>query len=701
MTRASDGGHSGQAADAIPRLVPAFLIFSLIGNLCILVSPIFMMQVLDRVVPSGNTATLLLIGGLALAALGVQAAVEAVRDIVLARLARWCEADGVRAALVRPADEGQAGVESVAVLVRFLGGQAVLTALSLPWLPLFVLALFLVHPAFVGLLALLVALSAAARAGTHALCRADDAQAAGLARQETETLSRAAEFACRTGDTSIAANLHRRFHALQTERHARLDARQVAASSGTGAAAFLRTSGQVLALGLGAWLVTTGSLTAGGMIAASLILSRTHQSIEALVGQGADIRAGLAALKAQSGRAGPVPDASTQIGEFAGALAAEALIVPRGGGAPPRLDRVSFRLEPGECIAIIGGSGSGKTTLLNALAGIDPAPIGSVFFDESEIRGLPPASRHRAVGILPQRADLMPGSIRDNICGFDADADDAGIVAAARAAGVHGLISALPGGYDADLDASPYLLSAGQAQRVALARALHRSPRYLFLDEPNALLDADGERALTQTLLRLKGQGTTIVMVLQRSGLLGLADRVLRLEAGRVADFGARAEVLARLGAGARQIDLPLRETSLQDLRDWIAAQFTRTGDEGFSQKAQIVGAELFLNAVESRPDGAELTARLGFRFIGDTRCDLSLRVALAGDEPARLAEARARVAKGGGFLGDLPRGLMSLATVDHLAERFDIEAGEDATLYAVALTGEAGAGTLAGVRPA
>lgn len=674
------------AAAHLPRLAAPFLVFSLVTNLAVLVSPVFMMQVLDRVVPSGNIATLVLLAALAFGALAVQALVDTARDIIRGRIARWMEHDGLRRAMECAPDAARREIEQSAGIARVIEGPVAIAALSAPWLPLFAVALYLVHPAFVALLVVLVAAAAMVRLAGGILAGDDADAATQLAARQAAVARQAADFAARSGDAIVSRNLLDRFARLQAQRHAALDTAERYGHASRAAEGFLRGSGQIAALGLGAYLVTIDAMSAGGMIAGSIIVSRTLQGVDGLMSHGARIRDAYRDIRGLRDARPDAPAQATGIDSFEGALTAEGLVVPRGSGAPPRLDRVGFRLAPGECLAVVGGSGSGKTTLLRALAGIEPAPIGSVFLDESEVRTLPAKTRHRQIGYLPQRADLLPVSVRDNICSFAPDAEDARIVAAARAAGVHGLISALPAGYDTDLGAAPHLLSAGQGQRVALARALYAGPRYLLLDEPNALLDADGERALLQTLERLKSGGTTIVMVLHRSGLMGLADKVLRLDGGRVADFGRRAEVLGRLGMGQRQVRLPLREASLQDLRDWIASQFTRTGDEALSQTAQIVGAELFLDALAAGPADSPRMATVVFRFIDDTHCEMTLEADCAEDPGLRLEAVRATASRDGGFLGDLPGELVSLATVDRLAERFDIHSDGQATRFAVRL---------------
>lgn len=291
------------------------------------------------------------------------------------------------------------------------------------------------------------------------------------------------------------------------------------------------------------------------------------------------------------------------------------------------------------------------------------------------------------MGYLPQRATLLPGSIADNIAGFALERDDDRVIAAAKSAGVHGLIAALPEAYQSDLSLIPHLLSAGQLQRVALARAIYHQPRYLFLDEPNALLDSDGERALAQTLSRLKSQGTTIVMVLHRSGLMGLADQVLRLDQGRVVDFGPRPEVLARLGGNGRQIRLPLLASSLQDLRDWISAQFTRSTDEPFSQKAQLVGMEMFNIALSAPVEETPRSILLQMKFLNDCECELSMQEDAPSEQEAKMIRVRKQLDQGKTLPEDRPQDEISMAAVTRIAKHFEVRSEEDRTFYRAALT--------------
>jgi ABC-type protease/lipase transport system fused ATPase/permease subunit len=603
------------------RLLPPLLVLSLVSNLSILVSPLFMMQVLDRVLPSGNQSTLLLLGMVAAGALALQACVDAARDKSLTRTACWIEKHGTAAALAGPNPQSQ--VDQVGRLSQFLSGPGAVTALSMPWLPLLLGVLALLHPAFALTLLGLLCLSALARWATGVTTGPLEKQAQTLASMAQDTLRKSANYHGRGAGT--AGNLRRRFQTALNQKLAVLASFQSATARGAAIGAFLRQATQIIALGLGAYLVTIDALSAGGMIAASLLMGKTHGLTESAVQNWPDIRRALASFQDLHRSDATSARAATSIDSLSGGLRVESLVFPRSAGEPPRLDRVSFTLAPGEFLVIAGGAGSGKTTLLKALAGVAPAPIGAAYLEDSEVRSLSDEDLFRHVGYLPQLAPTLPGTVAENISCFDPAPRDADIVDAAKTAGMHGLISALPQSYESNLETQPYLLSAGQTQRLALARAIFNKPKYLFLDEPNALLDAEGERALFQTLAKLKEQGTTIIVVLHRSGLMALADKVLRLEMGRVADFGTRSEVLARMDTGQRQIELPLLETSLQDLRDWVAAQFSRGNDEAFRQKAQILASEAFSALFLAGPKDIKRKVLVRFEYQSDTACDISL----------------------------------------------------------------------------
>jgi len=553
-----------------------------------------MMQVLDRVVPSANLNTLLLLLCLAVAAVLTHALIEMYRDIAFDKSARWVEKIGAQKALSTPTTDREMIIKNVGICSTFFRSSQAATALNIPWIPVFLITLTLIHPLFTFLVIGVVLSMFLLKTITQILMEDVQKNAHFTASQENETLQDAHDITLISGMRAIAENLGQLYFRLQSKRHNYEDQSTLVKTAQTSGLVFFRTVTQSLALSLGAYLVVKGSLTAGGMIGASIITAKTVSTIETCINSITHIKDSYRAYKSLEQEMGRISAPQTEVISLKGDLKCDGLTHPRGGGAPPRLDRVSLQLETGECLAIIGDSGSGKTTLLHALSGIDPCPIGSVFLDESEIKTLGPQTVQNTVGYLPQQARIIKGTIAQNISCFQHAPDDEKIIDAAKLAGVHGLISALPQAYDTEMGTQSYLLSAGQKQRVALARSIFQEPQYLFLDEPNALLDAVGERQLCDTLAILKKRGTTIIMVLHRSGIIGLADKVLLLDQGRMADFGSRSEVLARMNDGKQRITLPLQAASLLDLTDWIVAQFVRHSDKEFCQNAVMVANEMF-----------------------------------------------------------------------------------------------------------
>ncbi|KPA23200.1 Type I secretion system ATP-binding protein PrsD [Shimia sp. SK013] len=357
----------------LKRLSVPLVALSLITNLAILVNPIFMMQVLDRVVPTGNMHTLAMLLGVALGALALQAMVEYLRDVSFHRAAHWLERASLPAVLASPRDVRDALMTDRNQLSGALSGGAAVTALMLPWIPLFLLVLWVIHPWFLAMAICLTGLSATVRLAGDSLLGAGRSQHAKLSQQEATTLRDAEVVIAGSGMPGMFRNLLDRFSATMSRRLSVADQMTRPTVATASLSSFLRAATQLLGLSLGAALVVTGDLSAGGMIAASLILARSVANIEQILIQWPQMTAARSAFH----RLGAIPDvaepSATEIPKLSGALSCKSLIFPRGGGAPPRLEKISFALPPGSCLAVVGSSGGGKTTLLEALSGVAPA----------------------------------------------------------------------------------------------------------------------------------------------------------------------------------------------------------------------------------------------------------------------------------------------------------------------------------------
>lgn len=689
ISRLSTAAPSGHSLQQLRSLLPAFLVFSFIGNLSVLVSPLFMMQVLDRVVPSGNLNTLVLLLMIAALAVVANAAVSWCRDMSLARTAYWVETQMTPIALAQPLSVRKDMLEDLSTFVHVVGSGTGAMVLGAPWVPFFVGVLWLLHPGF-ALFAIVMTAFIVAVALLRANLSGQSQQAtAALQQERSHVLAQMARHGRLSGMMGLGRNLSQRYLAKLGHEGPHADRLARFESGFDSVSGIIQTTAQIGSLAIGAGLVATGSLSAGGMIGASILMGKTIATIDGLVTRRHLLSEALRCWRTLNQMEAQGVAEGVEIPNLEGTITAENLIFPRGGGAAPRLDRISFQIEAGACLAILGESGSGKTTLLHALCGIDPAPIGSVRMGDVDLRTLPPSQCHREIGYLPQMAELLPGSLAENISCFAAELDSDRLVEAARLAGIHGLVSSLPDGYQTMFPEQAYLLSAGQVQRVALARAVYHRPKFLFLDEPNALLDGQGEKQLADTLGRLKQAGTTIVMVVHRAGIIGLADKLMVMERGQVIDFGPAPEVFRRIGGADQRLRVSVNQASLADLEDWVRRQFSRKSDGLFRDRATRIASEMFAFAAQNGPDVPDRFLTFTFQFRNEVECELSvaeLGAKVAQQKITKVRDALQNTTETPTMSGDEK----ALANVIQLADRFIVASADKQAAYRVELRANA-----------
>ncbi|NWG46239.1 MAG: type I secretion system permease/ATPase [Alphaproteobacteria bacterium] len=535
-----------------PGAVAGVVLFSLVINLTLLAAPLYMLQVYDRVLASGSIPTLALLTLVTLGIMAASAGLEFYRAQVLSRLAlrfdlTWSEPllrrllRSVGARARARTHQPLRDIESVRAL---LCGHAILAVLDAPFVPIFLVVLFALHP-LLGVLGLVAALSLVAIAlGTELATAASIRQASGASSHAHRLVENAERNALVVSAMGMMDSIARRWSDVHVQALAANERATDRKDAFRALTKFVRPGLQTGVLGLGAFLAVRGEISAGSIVAASIVLGRTLAPIEMAVGSWRELVIGRQAyarlreaattfLKAPEGRISlPAPE---------GRLQAENLVVPGREGQPPVLDRISFALAPGEALGLVGASGAGKTTLLNLLAGVWQPARGSVRLDDAELGQWDAADLGRHIGYLPQEIGLFDVTVAENICRLGT-ADPEEIVRAARAAGAHEMILRLPDGYGTRAGEGGASLSAGQRQRVGLARALYGRPRLILLDEPNAHLDARGEDLLRQTIRKLKEEGCTIVIAMHGKGLLAFVDHVLELEDGRCKRFVPRAE---------------------------------------------------------------------------------------------------------------------------------------------------------------
>jgi len=529
--------------------------FSLAINLLYLAGPLYMLQVYDRVVPSGSALTLLMLTLALLIAYLALAGLDTVRARVLTRASVRLDqrvAQRVMKAIVdHPASAGGARSQLLRDfdhLRQFVGGAGIHALFDLPWAPVYIVVIGLLHwtlGAFAlacGVLLVLMALV------NEWLVRAPLAEANVAATRNysfTEMSLRNAEAIRAMG---MMDGLLRRWG---RDRNRTLE-RQVVASDRAatvqGTMKFLRLSMQSVILGLGAWLVIEHSVTGGAMFAASLLLGRALQPVEQIVGSWrtlVSVRGSWRRLD-ELLRASAAGAPSVALPRPAGNLAVEELTFVVPGSAKPLLRGVSFDLQPGEVLGVIGPSGAGKSTLARQLVGVLAPSAGAVRLDGADVGPWSRGTLGQHVGYLPQDIELFADTVAANINRFQ-PGDDAAIIRAARLAGVHDLVLRLPQGYDTQVGEGGAVLSGGYRQRLALARAVYGDPSLVVLDEPSSNLDADGDRALIDCIRELRQRGVTVVLISHRPATIGLADKLLVLWEGAVVLFGSRADVMRRL----------------------------------------------------------------------------------------------------------------------------------------------------------
>lgn len=539
-------------------------IFSAAVNLLLLVMPLYLLQVYDRVIPSSSLHTLTYLTIAALGALAALGLLEIVRGQYANRMAVRIDAELGSAAFMAALKSPRAAfgdvqpLRDLATLRSFAASRALFFLFDVPFAPLFIFILYFVHPFLfyltTGGAVILAALAlvnqaATARSGAHA------AETLVAAMNSAQTFARNFETLKAIGMLSnVTETWGQRF--AQSLRASDRLARTNAFYSGLSRT--LRMILQIAILGAGAYLVLEGEMTAGMIFAASVISSRALQPIDQIIGGWRQIVESWLAWRRvrESARAA----VAEQRGSIAlppprGAVSVDQLIyfVPNAdSGSAPLIKRVSFELAPGEAMALIGPSGTGKSTLARLLIGAIEPRSGVVRIDGADIRNWDSDALGQHIGYLPQEVELFPGTIAQNIARFDTGEVDEAVIEAAKRAQVHELILKQKQGYATEVGPGGIRLSGGERQRIGLARALYGDPMLLVLDEPNANLDAEGEAALEKAILQARARKATVLIITHKISIASICDRILMLRDGQIELVGPSREVIQRLSQGSQ-----------------------------------------------------------------------------------------------------------------------------------------------------
>ena len=545
----------GRAIAACRGQFVAVAVFSGVVNLLQLTVSLYMMQVFDRVLATRSLDTLFWLSAIAVAAIALLALLEGARGQVMGRAAAWIEArvapEGFTRALeaqLRGRPYRMEALRDMSVCRNWLGSPGALALYDVPWVPIYLAAIFLLHPvmgwvALAGAV-LLFLLTLLSEATTSPLLK--KANIANLAsHRRAEAVARNAEVIDSMG---MAPAVLQRWREGLAEAAPLQDRAADRASLLSSLTKFTRLALQIAILGLGAWLTMRQEITSGASIAGSIIMGRALAPVEQLIGgwKGlVQVRQALTRLKAflalprlrPPGLPLPEPD---------GKITSERLAYAPPGSAAAIIKGLSFTFEAGDSVAIIGPSAAGKTTLVRLLIGTLAPSAGAVRLDGADVSTWLREDLGRHVGYLPQDVELFEGTVLRNIARMgEAVPDD--VFEAARLAGCHEMILRLPQGYDTEVGENGQQLSGGQRQLVGLARAMFGRPKLIVLDEPDSSLDGDSEARLLKAIRELKTRGTTVVLVSHRPVLVQGVDKVMVLRDGQIEAFGPRQEVLSRV----------------------------------------------------------------------------------------------------------------------------------------------------------
>jgi PrtD family type I secretion system ABC transporter len=531
-------------------------LFALLVDVLYLASPIYLINVYDRVLSSGNRYTLVMLSAaLALATLAL-VLLDNTRGKVLMRMGIRLDHDLARPlmrTLVRRGSlpGGSRSAQSLRDLDNFrqvVTGPAILILFNAPWTPLFSAVLYLLHPvlaleAVLGAAALLALAVANELAIRRPMAAAADAARTNYAA--ADELVRNAEAVMSMG---MEAPLVERWTASRTDFLALQLTASARAAGFAGAIKLTRYLLQALIVATAVWLILDQVVAPGVLFPAMILLGRALAPVEQAAQSWKSILgarhafATIASLLSEP----MVPSSSVALDRIEGGIAAERITLALPGRDKPILRGVGFQIAGGQVLGIVGANGSGKSSLARVMAGIWPASAGSIRLDGADLAQLCREDVRRAIGYLPQDVQLLSGTVAENIARFT-DADGADVVAAARRARVHEQILRLPEGYDTDVGDGGMRLSGGVRQRIGLARAVFGDPPVVILDEPNANLDADSEAGLVALMSELRDRGRTVVIIAHRPHLMATADFLLLLNEGTVELFGPRAEILPRI----------------------------------------------------------------------------------------------------------------------------------------------------------
>ncbi len=545
------------SVQACRQALKSVMIFSMFVNLLMLTGPFFMLQVYDRVLSSRSIPTLVALGILVVVLYAFMAILDVLRSRIVARAGvrlddtlapRVVDAMMIHSANKTP-NVGSLPARDLDTIRQFVSGPGLIALFDTPWVPVYLLVIFLFHPvlgflSLAGAVILFILMIANERLTREPMAQLS-AQA-NVSHATTEELYQNAELIRALGMSETMRNRWMGEHDKTL-----VDGLTVSDRNGaiTGLTKAVRLVLQSSILGVGAYLVIQQQIQPGVMIAASIIFARAVAPVEQTIAHWRNV---LGARKSWERLQSlmintPFPGEPLQLPDPKGHISADGIALVVKGRDAPLLQGIQFELKPGEALGVLGPTGAGKSTLAKVLIGAILPQKGRVQIDGAALDQWDRDRLGQHVGYLTQDSELFSGTVAENISRFDENADSRNIIEAAKLSELHNYILDLPNGYDTPLGRNGIPVSGGQRQRIGLARAVYGKPSIVILDEPNANLDATGEAAVITCIKRLKEQGAAVIVIAHRPSAIQAVDKILYLRDGKQVAFGPRDEVLKKI----------------------------------------------------------------------------------------------------------------------------------------------------------
>lgn len=546
--------------NALRTCKSAFLIilaFSFVTNVLSLALPIYSLQVLDRVISSASMDTLLLLSLLAFAVFITLGLVQIARSMAMVRIGEWLDAklashflyNAVALSAISRGTLGSQSLRDLNTVRQFLTGQAMNSIMDAPWALIYIVIIFMIHPitgmiAVGGGVVLLLMAILNEYATKPPLNKANELAIGGLG--QVDIAARNAEVVEAMGMMPAILHAWRKVNDQMIAEQSLASNRSNLIST---TSKIIRMMLQIAVMGVGAYLTLMNEITLGGIIAGSILIGKALAPFETAIETWKQVitaRKSYERMKITLGNQ-VVRNTAMSLPVPEGILLVDRIVFAPPGTQRPTLKGITFGLDAGEILGLIGPSAAGKSTLAKIIMGVWKPSSGVVRLDGADVYTWNREEFGQFAGYLPQDVELFNGTVKHNIARLQEDASPEAIVDAAKLAGVHDMILHLPDGYETQIGQGGSVLSAGQRQRIGLARAFFGNPKLVLLDEPNANLDDAGEQALLQTLHNAKARKITTIVISHRPSILQGVDKILIVRDGVVASFGPRQEILAQI----------------------------------------------------------------------------------------------------------------------------------------------------------